>query len=253
MSQRIDGGGRSPTIGVLKLDTRFERFIGDIGNPGSLTCPVLMETVSGATADMVTGLTDERLLQPFVDTGQRLIDRGAHAITTTCGFLVLYQRQLAAALSVPVATSSLLQIPLAQALLPPGKRVGVITFDATRLGPHMLRAANAPADTPVAGLAADSPTYQDIIGRGRPTTSEEREAASLAAADELRARVDELGAVVVECTNLAPYSTAIADRLGMPVYDTITLVEWLATAVRPHVYEASRSLRRTSGSVTPRS
>ncbi len=51
----------------------------------------------------------------------------------------------------------------------------------------------------------------------------------------------ELGAVVVECTNIAPYSAAIARHLGLPVFDTITLVEWLATAVRPHVYGGPRN------------
>lgn len=98
-----------PTIGVLKLETRFERFLGDIGNPHSLPYPVLIEEVAGASAEKVTSLDDDSLLAPFIAAGRRLVDRGADAITTTCGFLVLYQQELAVALSVPVATSSLLQ------------------------------------------------------------------------------------------------------------------------------------------------
>ena len=54
-------------------------------------------------------------------------DLGAEAITTNCGFLSLFQRELAAAVGVPVATSSLMQVPWVQATLPPGKRVGVVT------------------------------------------------------------------------------------------------------------------------------
>lgn len=232
-----------PTIGVLKLDTAFERFIGDIGNPGSLPYPMLFETVAGATASRVTSLGDDALLAPFIDAGHRLIERGADAITTTCGFLVLYQRKLAAALPVPIATSSLLQVGLAQAVLPDDKRTGVLTFSAESLGPKHLAAAGAPADTPVVGLDPKSAMFLDILGRGRPSTTDEREATSLVAAAELQRRVPDLGAVVVECTNIAPYSAAIARALGVPVFDAITLVEWLATAVRPHVYGGPRNRR----------
>ena len=230
-----------PKIGVLKLETAFERFIGDIGNPASLPFGVLIETVTGATADKVTSLADDSLLDPFVAAGRRLVEKGADAITTTCGFLVLYQRELAAALPVPVATSSLLQIPLAQALLPKDKRIGIITFNAAGLGAKLLAAAGAPADTIVSGLDPVSPMVRDILGKGPPTTSREREATSLAAAEELRRREPHLGAVVIECTNVAPYSAAIARQLGVPVFDTVTLVEWLATAVRPHVYRGART------------
>lgn len=232
-----------PTIGVLKLDTAFERFIGDIGNPGTLPYPVLLETVSGATAAKVTTLEGDELLAPFIDAGHRLIGRGADAITTTCGFLALYQRELAAALPVPVATSSLLQVTFVRSVLPEGKRPGVLTFNAKSLGRKHLTAVGAPPDTPIVGLDPGSAMFLDILGQGRPTTADERESASLAAAAELKRRVPNLGAVVVECTNIAPYSAAIARALGVPVFDTITLIEWLATAVRPHVYGEPRQRR----------
>lgn len=232
---------RMPTIGVLKLDTAFERFIGDIGNPRSLPYPTILETVAGATATRITSLTDDQMLGPFIEAGHRLIARGADAITTTCGFLALYQRELAASLPVPVATSSLLQVAFAEAVLPKGKRAGVLTFNASNLGPKHLAAAGAPADTPIVGLDQASPMFTDILGKGPPTSNAEREETSLAAARELQRCVPNLGAVVVECTNIAPYSAAISQALGVPVFDTITLVEWLATAVRPHVYCGPRN------------
>ena len=232
---------RPPTIGVLQLETAFERFVGDIGNPQSLPYPMLLETVPGATSTRITSMTDLGMLEPFIAAGHRLIARGANAITTTCGFLALYQRELAAALPVPVATSSLMQVAFAEAVLPRGKRAGVLTFNAKTLGPKHLSAVGAPADTPIAGVDQASPMFADIMGQGRPTTNAEREATSLAAAEELRRLTPDLGAVVVECTNIAPYSAAIARHLGLPVFDTITLVEWLATAVRPHVYGRTRN------------
>ena len=37
-------------LGVLMLDTRFTRFVGDIGNPQSYSEPTLFEVVRGATS-----------------------------------------------------------------------------------------------------------------------------------------------------------------------------------------------------------
>ena len=67
--------------------------------------------------------------------------------------LALLQDELKAALGVPVATSALMQVPMVQALLPAGKRVGVITISKPSLTADHLAAAGAPLDTPVIGEA----------------------------------------------------------------------------------------------------
>ena len=141
-------------LGVLMLDTRFTRFVGDIGNPDSYDGPVLFEVVRGATVDKVVPAKAPPLIDDFVAAGERLIARGADAITTGCGFLVLNQAELAARLPVPVATSALLLIPTLMKLLPAGKRLGVLTFSARDLTPAHFVAAGAPTDTPVEGVRA---------------------------------------------------------------------------------------------------
>jgi hypothetical protein len=52
--------------------------------------------------------------------GRRLVDEGADAISTSCGFLVLFQQALRTRSPVPVWTSSLLLLPSLQAALPNG-------------------------------------------------------------------------------------------------------------------------------------
>ena len=71
------------------------------------------------------------LLPDFIDAAQELVRLGAEAITTNCGFLSLFQKEIAAAVGVPVATSSLMQVPWVQATLPPGKRVGLVTVSGS--------------------------------------------------------------------------------------------------------------------------
>src|SRR3984893_18979331 len=117
--------------------------------------PVLHKVVRGATAERVTtARANDRstgLLDAFLTAGAELVQDGADGITTSCGFLSIYQRELAAHCRVPVAASALMQIPLVERLLPPQKRFGVLTFSAALLGPDHLVAAGAAPDTPVVG------------------------------------------------------------------------------------------------------
>src|SRR5919109_3786807 len=130
---RVRGGPNQYgfTVGILILDTRFPRIPGDMGNATTFPFPVRYHRVTGADPDLVVRRGAEGLLAAFVEGARALEREGVGAVTTNCGFLVKYQRELAAAVSVPVFTSSLLLVPLVHRMLPPGQRVGLITVNAT--------------------------------------------------------------------------------------------------------------------------
>ena len=219
-------------LGVLMLDTRFTRFVGDIGNPESYKQPVLFEVVRGATVDKVVPAKAPPLIEDFVAAGERLIARGADAITTGCGFLVLNQAELAARLAVPVATSALLLIPTLTRLLPSGKRLGVLTFSARDLTPAHFIAAGAPPDTPVEGVTQDGVFQRAIYEQPTNDSIAAREAEVVAAARRLIARHNDIGAILFECTNFPPHRAAVEAATGLPVYDVFTLIGMMSSAAR---------------------
>src|SRR5437763_6239215 len=152
---RIARGGKAvygAPLGILMLEARFPRIPGDMGNAVTWPFPVLFRVVRGASPEKVVLQGARELLPGFVEAAQDLVRLGAEAITTNCGFLSLYQKELAAQAGVPVATSSLMQVPWVQATLPLGKRVGVITISAATLTPAHLQSAGVPLDTPIAGV-----------------------------------------------------------------------------------------------------
>lgn len=228
-------------VGVLMLETTFERHPGDIGNPLSWCRPVLFETVAGATAERITRLTDNQFLEPFVNAGERLAARGAAAITTSCGFLALYQEELARRVPVPVATSALLQVPLLARMLPAGRRVGVLTFSAETLSARHLMTVGAPADTPIEGLRADGIFRRAILGEAVADSYATREREAIEAAQRLVTRHPEVAAIVLECTNLVPHAAAIQAATGRPVHDIMTLVDWLMAGVEARAWPRPRS------------
>src|SRR5919198_1700691 len=153
-TRRIAWGNKTlygARVGILMLETRFPRIPGDMGNAESWPFPVLYKVVPGASPRRVVCDRADGLLDAFLYAAEELVQLGADGITTTCGFLSLYQRELAAHIGVPVATSSLMQIPFIERVLPPGKRVGVLTVSSANLTEEHLRAAGAEPATPVVG------------------------------------------------------------------------------------------------------
>lgn len=239
-SSGIATGGKAiygAPLGILMLEARFPRIPGDMGNALTWPFPVLYRVVKGASPERVVLHGAAGLLPDFLEAAAELVSFGAEAITTNCGFLSLFQRELAAHVKVPVATSSLMQVPWVQATLPPGKRVGVITVSAGSLTARHLAAAGVAADTPVAGTD-DGVEFFRVLILGEKQDMDVGLAARdiLDAGRTLMRRHPEVGAVVLECTNMPPYAHALREALGVPVYDVYSLITWLHAGVRPREF-----------------
>ena len=221
------------SVGVLMLDTRFPRIPGDIGHAGTWDFPLMYHIVRGASVQKVVCENAEGLLQDFIDAGLELVDMGADGITTTCGFLALYQNELAEALKVPVATSSLMQIPLVQSLLPPGKKVGVLTVSAANLGEPHLKAIGVPLDTPIMGTEQGQEFSRVLINNETVLDVNLARQDLIQAGKALQVSCPELGAVVLECTNMMPYAADLQRALGIPIYSMYTFLNWFQSGLMP--------------------
>ena len=236
MNPRMAHGGKAiygAAVGILMLEARFPRIPGDMGNAGTWPFPVLYQVVRGATPERVVRERARGLLPAFLEAAKELVELGADGITTNCGFLSLYQRELAAHVGVPVATSSLMQVPAVQALLPPGKRAGILTVSARSLMPEHLKAAGVDPETPVAGTDDGREFTRVLIGNELQLDAAAAEQDILEAGRALKQRHPDLGAIVLECTNMAPYSRALAEHLTLPVFDIVSFITWFQAGLRP--------------------
>jgi hypothetical protein len=207
------------------LDTRFPRVLGDVGNPASFAMPVRHRVVAGASPQRVVREGDPALLKPFIDAARALVDEGAAAITTSCGFLVQFQQAMQAALPVPVWTSSLLKLPELAA-------PGVVTVDVLSLGATHLHAAGADATVPVVGLAHGGHLQRALLEDLPEIDAQRAEADVVDAAQRLVARWPAVREIVLECTNMPPYAKAVARATRRPVHHIISLLHerWGALA-----------------------
>ncbi len=213
-------GGEAAFLGILMLETRFPRPPGDIGHPDSFPVPTRRLVVGGATAAKVVrdaaGLSAGGLVGDFIAAARRLESEGALAITTSCGFLVLFQRELQDAVRVPLVTSSLLMLPQ---LLEAHRQIGLLTISAAVLGPEYLAAAGVPtdrvADVIVEGVDLAGEFASVVLG-DRPHMDVAMAGSEVvAAARSLKRRAPALDTVVLECTNLPPFAGQIREATGL--------------------------------------
>ena len=238
-SSEIAVGGKAiygAKLGILMLDARFPRIPGDMGNALTWPFPVLYKIVRGASPDRVVRHRAEGMLPAFLQAAAELVTEGAEGITTNCGFLSLYQAQLAEHCQVPVATSSLMQAPLIEALLPPGKRVGIITISAATLSAEHLQAAGAAGDTPVVGTDHGNEFSRAILNNEQQLNIALAREDIIAAGHMLVEQHPEVGAVLLECTNMSPYSHDLQQALQLPVFDICSFIRWFHASLAPVNY-----------------
>ncbi len=240
MSNDIAYGGKNfygAAVGILMLETKFPRVLGDIGNGNTWPFPVMLRSVRGASLDQVVNKRADGLLDAFVQAGLDLIAQGADGITTSCGFMSLFQQELADQLPVPVASSSLMQVSMVNRMLGGGKCTGVITVKKESLSDDHLRAVGVPLDTPIMGTEHGVEFTRAVLG------DEERLNTRLATEDlvktalMLKEKHPDVGAIVLECTNMAPYAAAIRQVTGLPVYSIYSFIQWFQAGLLPRPFD----------------
>ena len=219
-------------LGVLMLDTQFPRPRGDIGNPDTfarLQIPVRYRTVIGASPQRVVRDGAALALQDFIAAAQDLVGQGASLIATSCGFLARYQRELQAAVPVPLLTSSLLWLrepELAQ------QRCAVLTIDALAFDSGQLSGVGADPATPVTGVAPGCEFQRRILGNEIAMDLRQAEQDVVTGALALTGAHPEVTTLVLECTNMPPYAAAVAAATAKRVEHLVSLIEkkWSALA-----------------------
>ena len=221
------------SIGVLCLESFFPKPPGHIKNPSSLPFPVLYEMIDGVTVPTLLNNPRPELLTPFIEGAKRLEAEGVRAITGSCGFLAPFQKELAAAVSIPVFASSLIQVPLAYQMTGANAPVGVLTADASALTPRHFEGVGA-AGVPVAVKGLEETTeFAGVILQNTRTRMDTDviETEVLDAARSLMREAPGIRSLVLECTDLPPYASRLQEALHLPVFDLTTLAQMAYSVV----------------------
>ena len=220
-------------IGVLCLETYYTKVPGHIKNATTFDFPVAYKVVKGATPKNVVDHPDLRFLQLFIEAACEFEREGIQAITGSCGFLVLFQKELADSVRVPVYISSLIQVPLVHRMLKRDQKVGIMVAKKSSFTQEHLRAVGAD-NIPIciAGMDEQEEFCEVIIeGRKKELDFDKLGAEILSVAESLVKENPDIGAVVLECTDMPSFAHLIQQKVNLPVFDIITLTNMVYQAV----------------------
>ncbi|SLN58183.1 hypothetical protein ROA7450_03011 [Roseovarius albus] len=230
----IHPGGQNicgTSIGVLALESYFPKPPGHIKNPSSLPFTVMYEMLDGITVPELLNNPNGAMKDRIIEAAKRLEAKGVRAITGSCGFLALYQNEIAASVSVPVFVSSLVQVPMVYQMT--AAPVGILTASSSALTQvHLKNTGAGGIPVKVQGLENTS-EFATVILRNERTAMDLDAVAEevIAAGRILIESAPEIGAIVLECTDLPPYAQQIQNALSRPVFDLTTLATMVASCV----------------------
>ena len=218
------------SIGILILDASYPCVPGNVGNASTFSFPVRYEKVKGASIDRLLNKQDPELATPFIQAARNLRDHGVKAITGACGFMALFQQEVAASIDIPVFLSSLAQIPFIHQIT--GKKVGIITANASCLTPKHFQATGIPQSLPlvIAGMENQTEFREAVLEEKGSLDSSRIEKEVVQVAKELAANNPDVGAILLECSDLPPYAKAIQQAVDLPVFDFFTMINYVHSA-----------------------
>jgi hypothetical protein len=219
-------------LGILGLETYYAKLPGHIKNASTFPYPVIYRNVKGAVVGRLLNSPDVSLLPPFIEAVQELEREGVRAIAGSCGFLAIFQEELADAVNIPLFTSSLMLIPLISRTLRRSQKVGVLTASKKGLTDRHLRSAGCEGIPLVVAGMDDLPEFREVILENKRIEMDglKLQDEIVDAADQLVVQNPDIGALVLECTDMPPYAHLIQRRIKRPVFDLISLTNLICQA-----------------------
>jgi Asp/Glu/hydantoin racemase len=220
------------TVGVISLESYFPKPEGHIKHPASFDFPVIYKTVEGATIERLIRDRDPALLAPFIEAAKELEREGVKAITGSCGFLALHQKAIAEAVDIPVFMSSLIQVPLVSRMIKPSQKVGVVVANSEALTDAHLSGVGIQDEPMVIAGMQDQPQFAEVILRGdsNDLDMDKFETELTTVVEKMLDENPEVGAIVLECTDLSHFAPALHRKFGLPVFDLSSLTRMVASA-----------------------
>lgn len=175
-------------------------------------------------------------LPNWIEAAQQLEEDGVRAIVCGCGLTGKIQSILSDAVDIPVHTSSVMFVPMVHRGIARGKRVGILTVSEEQLRSHeniLFRECGVDESIPIAiaGMneSAGADTWLTMTTPDYDVHAVQQ--AVVNAALQLQKDYPDLGAIVLECTEMPVYSAAIRAATALPVFDAIDMVKWVNNLV----------------------
>jgi len=223
-------------IGIILNKTRAPLPPGNVGNASTYNFPVRIKNIEDFPSDWWCDKEGPSLRRQkkFIEAAKQLEKEGVRAITTGCGFFAIFQEEASKALNVPLFTSPLLLVPLVSRMIGRKKKVGILTAGAKYLKGPFLRNVGIDESIPIviAGME-EMKEFSAVITKEEKLVTETKilEEEVVTVAKKLVKENPDIGAIVLECSDMPPFAAAIQEVVNLPIFDFITFINMVYLAV----------------------
>jgi hypothetical protein len=224
-------------VGIMLLNVWYPLLPGNVVNAYTYDFPVRMRVVPGSNQErMHSG--DPTLLQDLVETAQELVMEGCRTICGACGYFGHFQRQIADAVDVPVFLSSLLQINWIKAAIGSDRKIGLICADRPSLTPDIWESCSVDPSGCIIEEIPRGGEFEAILhsDKGSFDNSKVRQQV-VSTAEKIVREHPEVGAILLECSDMPPYAADVQRAVNLPVFDFITMIRYAHSAVAQRPYQ----------------
>ena len=226
------------SVGIMVQDVHYPLLPGNVVNAYTYDFPVRYQVVPGANqARMHTG--DTTLIPSLIETAKLLELEGCRAVCGACGYFGHFQKQIADQVDIPVYLSSIVQVPWICVGLKSNQKVGILCADRKNLTKKLFDACSVSNDyyerCCVAG-AGDLPEFSALLERRGHFDNGKLKLELINLAKELISNNPDIGAILLECSDMPPYAADIQRNLNIPVYDFISMIKYVHSVVAQKPY-----------------
>ena len=225
-------GGHS--IGIIAIDLVYPKLPGNVVNATTFDFPVLYEKVNFDIQKLFNA--ESEIEEIIVNAAKRLEADGVRAIIGACGYFANFQTQVAQAVDIPVFLSSLCQLPIIKLGLKPSKKTLVLCADGASFTQELLDNVNGKMEDCVVLDIGDLESFAPIKKGTLELDNAQLTSDLVRVTQERLAQNEEIGAILLECSDLPPYACDIQRATGLPVFDFISMIEWANHAVMQKRY-----------------
>lgn len=221
-------------LGVVRLDYEYPAALGDVAHPDSFDYAVCYRVVPGLTFEVCqaynTKVTPE--IKDEVDKAiDFLIEQKVHGITGDCGFMMWFQAQARQRAKtnnskIPVFMSALVQLPCITCGYSLGDEIIILTANGENLKPmkDLIRfeCGVVPWDVKYHIVDTGNVPGFEAVALGKKVDKQLAEKGIVDLCEQSLKQHPNVRAFLFECTQLPPFSDAVREATGLPVYDAIT-------------------------------
>ena len=238
MINNVTGGHTTygHVVGILMNDSTIPRIPGDPGHAETFSFPVIYEVLKGFPFEDLVNIKRDNI-DILIERAQILQEKGVNLIVADCGLFGIYHEELRRHLKIPFIGSALDIIPLLQRFLPVNRKVGIITGDTRILKSDHFEASGIDPETVLIAGMDNSSEFKKVVIEKNPELNIDKMREELIDT-ALSLLNKDLGAIVLECTNLISFRIDLQNILKVPVFDLVSLIEFYVSGFRTRIFQS---------------